>query len=264
MRSPRAQRNNWMCLPRLCNFFLKSKATRTGVHCNTGLGNHQFPDPSFAAQLICEGKQLANFLLQSAGMTGGDTGGSVRVPASYCGILGIRPTHGRALLQGSCPLAPSFDAGATTAAQTSSLSPLSPSISPLGPSCTTLASRCFPHAAWLPAFAPAGHNMAVSCVPRFSPFPPLLPRPCSLLLLSSPVDLIPAPSPAMHRGVVCSGCFRAQEGWQRAAGPQHEEVPAAEEAAAGEGRLWHGPTPHITRPASCAPLPQVGRPHGTK
>ena len=35
--------------------------------------------------------------------------GSVRVPASYCGILGMRPSHGRASLEGACPLGPSFD-----------------------------------------------------------------------------------------------------------------------------------------------------------
>jgi amidase len=40
---------------------------------------------------------------------GTDCGGSVRLPASYCGILGIRPSHGRISLEGVAPFTWSFD-----------------------------------------------------------------------------------------------------------------------------------------------------------
>ncbi|MBX9857068.1 MAG: amidase [Gemmatimonadaceae bacterium] len=40
---------------------------------------------------------------------GSDTGGSVRAPSSFCGIFGMRPTHGLLPLAGACPLAPMFD-----------------------------------------------------------------------------------------------------------------------------------------------------------
>ncbi|MEM9602987.1 MAG: amidase [Pseudomonadota bacterium] len=40
---------------------------------------------------------------------GTDTGGSVRVPASLCGCVGFRPTHGRWPTDGILPLSPLFD-----------------------------------------------------------------------------------------------------------------------------------------------------------
>ncbi|WP_376091840.1 amidase family protein [Roseomonas sp. CCTCC AB2023176] len=46
---------------------------------------------------------------QAALALGTDTGGSVRAPASFCGVFGMRPTHGRVPFEGVLPQAPSFD-----------------------------------------------------------------------------------------------------------------------------------------------------------
>lgn len=40
---------------------------------------------------------------------GTDCAGSVRLPASYCGVFGMRPSHGRIAATGIIPFAPSFD-----------------------------------------------------------------------------------------------------------------------------------------------------------
>ncbi|GLT56262.1 hypothetical protein SLA2020_293160 [Shorea laevis] len=61
------------------------------------------PGGSSSGSAVAVAAKLVDFSL------GTDTGGSVRVPASYCGILGFRPSHDVVPTAGVTPMAQSFD-----------------------------------------------------------------------------------------------------------------------------------------------------------
>ena len=63
----------------------------------------RFPGGSSCGSVAAVAGGLVDFAL------GSDTSGSVRIPASYCGLFGIRPSHGAISLAGTRGLAPSLD-----------------------------------------------------------------------------------------------------------------------------------------------------------
>ncbi|MFF2484586.1 amidase [Paenibacillus sp. NPDC058071] len=78
-----------------------------------------------ASQRIPGGSSSGSAAAVASGLVdfamGTDTAGSVRVPASYCGVYGIRPTYGQVSMQGIVPLASTFDTAGWMANSLSSL-----------------------------------------------------------------------------------------------------------------------------------------------
>lgn len=76
------------------------------IHYGTPL-NTRAPDRvtggSSSGSAAAAAARLVDFAL------GTDTGGSTRVPSSYCGLWGLRTTHGRLSAAGVVPLSPRFD-----------------------------------------------------------------------------------------------------------------------------------------------------------
>ena len=65
------------------------------------------PDRTAGGSSAGSGAALAAGLADAA--LGSDSGGSIRIPAACCGVVGFKPSRGLVPLEGCFPLAPSFD-----------------------------------------------------------------------------------------------------------------------------------------------------------
>jgi aspartyl-tRNA(Asn)/glutamyl-tRNA(Gln) amidotransferase subunit A len=65
--------------------------------------------PGLTAGGSSGGSAAALVLGEADGALGTDTGGSIRIPAACCGVVGFKPTYGLVSTEGVFPLAPSFD-----------------------------------------------------------------------------------------------------------------------------------------------------------
>jgi aspartyl-tRNA(Asn)/glutamyl-tRNA(Gln) amidotransferase subunit A len=71
------------------------------------VANPLAPDRTAGGSSSGSGAAVAAGLAEAA--LGSDSGGSIRIPAACCGVVGFKPSYGLVPIEGCFPLAPSFD-----------------------------------------------------------------------------------------------------------------------------------------------------------
>ncbi len=155
---------------------------------------------------------------------GTDTGGSVRVPASFCGLYGLRPSHGAVSTDGIVPLAPRFDTVGWFARTPERLAAIGSVLLPEGAVLTK------PLAIWVPQETTAGldHKLVAAMMSQAR----TLAEGLGVPLETTPIGSGPADWGRAWKALQGSACWDTHGAWIKTRKPALGAVAARRFAAA--------------------------------